>query len=176
MDFDWKKLVKTVAPTIASALGGPLAGMAVTAITGALGIEAKDVAEAEQKISEVLAAPDPGVLLKLRQADQDFKVQLRKLDIDLEKIHAADRASARQREIALKDKMPGVLAVILTVGFFGVLAAHLFIHIPSENKTLLDIMLGSLGTAWVTMITYYYGSSKGSKIKDVMLASGGVKP
>ena len=30
MDFDWKSVVGTVAPTIATALGGPLAGVAVS--------------------------------------------------------------------------------------------------------------------------------------------------
>ena len=38
--MDW---LKTIAPTIATALGGPLAGLAVDAISKAIGIDPKDV-------------------------------------------------------------------------------------------------------------------------------------
>ena len=35
---DWKGIVGTVAPAIAAALGGPLAGLGVSALAGALGL------------------------------------------------------------------------------------------------------------------------------------------
>ena len=38
MDFDWKSVVGTVAPTIATALGGPLAGVAVSSLAAAFGL------------------------------------------------------------------------------------------------------------------------------------------
>jgi hypothetical protein len=34
MEFDWKSIVSTIAPTIATALGGPLAGAGVAAASG----------------------------------------------------------------------------------------------------------------------------------------------
>ena len=36
-----------------------------------------------------------------------------------------DRSSARQRQVALKDDTPAILSLILTLGFFGALAAFL---------------------------------------------------
>lgn len=45
MSFDWKQLVGSVAPTIATALGGPLAGMATKAIASAIGCDEADVEE-----------------------------------------------------------------------------------------------------------------------------------
>ena len=50
---DWKSIVGTVAPAIATALGGPLAGLGVSAIGKALGLgdgaSKEDVAQAVLK-------------------------------------------------------------------------------------------------------------------------------
>jgi len=88
--------------------------------------------------------------------------------VDLEKINTDDRNSARQREIYLKDHTPRMLAFLLSVGFFGILLA-MFFHSNSMKIPSVDIMLGSLGTAWVQMISYYFGSSKGSADKSFLL-------
>jgi hypothetical protein len=178
MGFDWKGIVKTVAPGIATALGGPLAGMGVAAICSALGIEndPQKPDETEARIAQALQVATPETLLALRQADNEFKIAMRKADIDLEKIHADDRDSARKRQMALKDRTPANLAYILTIGFFSVIAAHIFCTIPEENQTLLNIMLGTLGTAWISSMVYFFGSTIGSKGKDsaiVQIASGG---
>ncbi len=170
MGFDWKRIVGSVAPTIATALGGPLAGMAVSTITGALGIEATSQKDAEKKISEIMASPNPEVLVKLRKADQDFEVKLKELDIDLERLHAEDRKSARAMRTEMKDRFPDFITVLVTTGFFCVLGVHIWIEIPDGNKTFLNIMLGSLGTVWVDQMRFYFGSSKGSKRKDDALA------
>ncbi|MEW6670211.1 MAG: hypothetical protein AB1427_00825 [Thermodesulfobacteriota bacterium] len=171
MDFDWKKIIKTVAPTLATALGGPLAGMAVTTIATALGIDSSDPKQAESEIAKAVMSGNPEILLKLKQADQDFQVRLRELDIDLEKIYAEDRKSARDMRTAMKDKFPDFLTALVTIGFFAVLAVHFFHAIPEGNQTFLNIMLGSLGTVWVDQIRFYFGSSKGSKTKEEMLAA-----
>lgn len=172
MTFDWKSVVKTVAPGIATALGGPLAGLGVAAICSALGIEndPDKPDETETKIAQALKTATPETLLALKQADNQFKLDIKKLDIDIERIHMEDRASARQRQVALKDDTPAVLALLLTVGFFGALAAHIFWDIPAGNQTLLNVMLGSLGTAWTASMTYFFGSSAGSRSKEITMA------
>jgi hypothetical protein len=74
-------LVRTVAPSIASAVGGPLAGMATRAISEAL-LGKPDGTEAE--LTEAAAKATPEQLLALKTAEQDFAVKMRELDIDLE--------------------------------------------------------------------------------------------
>ena len=87
----------------------------------------------------------------------------------LEKIAADDRNSARQREIAVKDKTPAVLAYTITLGFFGILTFMLTKNIPEAGHDALLIMLGSLGTAWIAVVSYYFGSSAGSERKSDLL-------
>lgn len=166
--FDWKSLVGSVAPTIATALGGPMAGMAVKAIGGALGMS--DTAS-ETEVAAALQGATPETLLALKEADHSFDVKMKELDIDFERINAGDRDSARQREIATKDNTPKVLAGVIVFGFFAVLAGIAFIDIPAAAVQPINILLGSLTALLIQVGNYYFGSSAGSKEKTRQLAS-----
>ena len=78
MEFDWKSIVKTVAPILATALGGPLAGAATSAISQAL-LGKKDGTETE--IATILQTASPETLLALKKANQDFEVKMKELDM-----------------------------------------------------------------------------------------------
>lgn len=157
-------LVRTVAPSIATAVGGPLAGMATRAISEAL-LGKPDGTEDE--LIEAAKNATPEQLLALKQAEQDFVVRMRELDVDLERISNQDRDSARSREIQLKDITPKVLAGVITVGYFGVLFWMLRFGLPETGASeALLVMLGALGTAWGGIVAYYFGSSAGSRDKN----------
>jgi hypothetical protein len=115
-------LVKTVAPSIATAVGGPLAGMATKMISEAL-LGKPDGTEDELLQAAKNATPEQ--LLALKKAEQDFAIKMRELDIDLERISNEDRNSARNREIKTKDLTPRFLAAAVTFGFFGVAEFYL---------------------------------------------------
>lgn len=161
--FNWKSVVKSVAPTIATALGGPMVGLGVKALSQVL--LGKDDGK-ESEIAQALQGATPETLLKLKEADQQFDIRLKELDIDLEKVNAEDRDSARKRQIAVKDKTPAVLAYLLTLGFFCVLAALFNFTIPEANKAIIFSLTGSLGTVWIAAMAYYHGSSRSSARKD----------
>jgi len=157
-------VVRTVAPTIATAVGGPLAGMATRAISEAL-LGKPDGSEAE--LIEAAANATPEQLLALKKAEQDFTVRMRELDIDLERISNEDRANARDREIKTKDWTPRLLAAAITVGYFGVLFFMLLNGLPTTGGSeAMLVMLGTLGTAWGGVVAYYFGSSAGSRDKN----------
>ncbi len=160
-------LVRTVAPSIASAVGGPLAGMATKAISEAL-LGKPDGSEEELLQAATKATPEQ--LLALKKAENDFALQMRELDIDLERIAGADRDSARNREIKTKDLTPKILAAGITVGYFGVLFYMLTHGLPTTGGSeAMLVMLGTLGTAFGGVMAYYFGSSAGSKEKTEAL-------
>ena len=168
MTFDWKGIVAEVAPMIGTALGGPFGGMAAKAALSVLGIEPKEGNE-EQQLAEAVKKATPEQLLALKKADQDFAKAMKALDVDLEKIASADRASARQREIALKDNAPRVLATVIVAGFFTTLYIIAFVPLPEGAQQPVNILLGAL-TAMLTQVgNYYFGSSKGSDRKTEIL-------
>ena len=156
-------LVRTVAPSIATAVGGPLAGMATRAISDAL-LGKPDGTEDELINAAAKATPDQ--LLALKKAEQDFAVRMRELEIDLQRIDAADRSSAREREVKTGDWTPKALAGAVTLGFFGVLGYMIAYGLPTQGGEALLVMLGTLGTAWGGIVSYYFGSSAGSKEKS----------
>jgi len=167
MDFDWKKIVGSVAPTLATALGGPLAGMATKAISSAvLGDEEGDKAD----IVAAIATGDTDVLVKLKAAENTFLTRMKELDIDLEKIAAGDRDSARRREIATKDNAPKILAAVIVTGFFVVLGVIAFVELPPGAQQPVNILLGSLTALLIQVGNYYFGSSAGSSKKNEMMS------
>jgi hypothetical protein len=173
MAFDWKALVKSIAPTIGTALGGPLGGVAGLALTKALGVS-DDTAKDENAMAAAVQGASPDQLLALKKADQDFAVQMQKLGFEnieaLENIAAGDRANAREREIKTRDWTPKALAISITLGFFGMLYYLLRHEPPAGSRDILNIMLGSLGSAWIGVVTYYFGSSAGSARKTEIMA------
>jgi len=151
-----------IAPGIATALGGPLAGLAVTAISKALGVDEKDV---QDTISSGKLTADQ--LAAIKQAEIQLQAQAQQLGLNFETLAVADRKSARDMQAITKSYMPAVLAIAVTVGFFGILYALMSGYAQKSDE--LMIMLGSLATAWTGIIGFYFGSSSGSLEKDSML-------
>lgn len=160
------RVLGKVAPILGAAVGGPIGGVAVKTIAGALGL-GDDVGP--QDIAAAVSGANPDQLIALKKADQDFQVTLKKLDLSAEEIARQDRGSAREREAQTKDWTPALLMMVLTIGFFTLLGFLALAPVPAENMNVLNIMLGVLGTAWTAGVTYYFGSSAGAENKDTMI-------
>jgi hypothetical protein len=154
--------LKSVAPTIASALGGPLAGLAVEAISKAVGIDPKDV---QSTIDSGKLTSDQIGQIKLAEIEMAARAQ--ELGLDFEKLSVEDRKSARDMQSSTRSIIPSVLALSITVGFFGILVGLMTEQFKTSDALMM--MLGSLGTAWTGIIAFYFGSSAGSQAKDQLL-------
>jgi len=157
--MDW---LKTIAPTIATALGGPLGGLAYEAISKVLGISQDD---AKKMLDDGKLTADQ--IASVQQAEIALKAKAQELNLDFEQLATADRASARQLQSATHSWIPPFLAVGITVGFFGILYALMSDRVTKSDE--LMIMLGSLSTAWTGVIAFYFGSSAGSQRKDELI-------
>jgi hypothetical protein len=157
--MDW---LKTIAPTIATALGGPLAGLAIEAVSKAIGIDPQDV---KATISEGKLTADQIMLLK--QAEIEMAARAQEMGLDFAKLNVEDRKSAREMQAETRSYIPAVLAISVTVGFFSILVGMMTETFKTSDALML--MLGSLGTAWTGIIAFYFGSSAGSQAKDDLL-------
>ena len=162
-NFSW---ISALAPALGTALAGPLGGAAASFLADKLGIEEKTVTA----VTEVLNSGKMNAeqIANIKVAEIEFNKFLEANKIRLEELDAADRASARSMQVAVGSWVPGVLAMVVTTGFFGILGWML--HSPDYKPTEpLLVMLGSLGTAWTMIVGFYFGSSQGSRNKTQLL-------
>jgi hypothetical protein len=170
-------VVKTLAPMIGTALGGPLLGGAITALESVFGITPKPDASTDDRQSTLAAAisgATPEQLAAMRAKDQDYALAMAQAGFKntetLASLSVQDRASARAMQISTKSMTAPFLALFVTLGFFGVLSVMMFVPLPAATHDALMLMLGSLGTAWISVIAYYFGSSASSDRKTELLA------
>ncbi len=168
--MSWTNVIKTVAPWIGTALGGPLGGMAVGAIADAFDLTDKS----RENVLQVLKGATPEQMALLKQADLDFQVKMQELGYkqlsDLEAIAAKDRADARAMQVTTRSNVPAVLSISVTVGYFLILIGMMLGYFKVEDSQALLIMLGSLGTAWGMVMAFWFGTTNNNGRMTDMLA------
>jgi hypothetical protein len=151
-------LLKTVAPGLATAVAGPLGGAAVKMIAGKLGVDADEASI----VSHLQANP--------QDANKLAEIKLEEL-----KAHYGEMDSARQREIAvasssnvpmLNKLVTPILALGVVLLSFVLFAILIFVDVKPEAKDILIYILGVLSAAVTQILSYYFGSSQGSKDKE----------
>jgi hypothetical protein len=155
-------ILEQIAPTIATALLGPAGGIAVSLVSKYLGIDEKDV---QSTIDSGKLTSDQ--LASLKQAEIELQAKAQELGLNFEKLATDDRKSARDMQISTKSIIPAILAIGVTIGFFTILIGLMTDNVTKSDALLL--MLGSLGTAWTAIVSFYFGSSASSQNKDELL-------
>ena len=154
--------IESIAPTIASCLGGPLAGLAVEAVSKAIGVDPSAV---QDTINSGKLTADQ--IASIQSAEIALKSKAQEMNLDFEQLAVQDRKSARDMQTTTKSFIPPLLALIITLGFFGILVGMMTGKVTSSDALML--LLGSLGTAWTGVISFYFGSSASSQNKDQLL-------
>lgn len=165
---DLKGIVSKAAPVVGTLLGGPAGAAVGGLVAAALGTD-----NTPDAVSAALIG-NPDAIVKIQELQTNAKVQLQQLAVTAEQNRLADVQNARARQTANpNDKTPQFLAWGVTMGFFGTLALVMFAHLEGAAQNLLLVMTGTLQTAWVAIISYYFGSSKDSAGKTQMIADVG---
>jgi hypothetical protein len=151
-------LLKGVAPVLATAVAGPAGGAAVGWIASKLGIP-------DDTIEGVTAAltGNPEMTLKLKE-----------LDLEYAKLEVQDRDSARQAyaQVATSEhatKLDKVVVPVLALGVVGLaftlIGVLMFVNTPQDQQQIIIFALGFITSAAGQVLSFYFGSSQGSKDK-----------
>lgn len=151
-------LLKGFAPTLATAVVGPLGGAAVSAIANRLG-----VGNSVEEVAKAIAA-DPAAASKLQE-----------LELEYAKLDMANTADARKMNSEIQNSTAAswmskniayVIDIAIVASTIGLTAMLMTSSVPQENKELALMAFGSLVTLCGTVVNFHRGSSQGSKDKS----------
>ncbi len=172
--MDWKNVIGKVAPTVASALLGPLAGTAVSALGELFGISEAT----EDKIAQVIENRQMTgeQIAKLRELELKLKSEESERGFKYADLEVKDREGARQMFIQTGAKTPAVLTWIIVAIVLGLEGALLFGVKPDGiSDIVLGRILGTLDTSLAMVLSFWFGTTHGSSRKTDILAAGGIK-
>jgi hypothetical protein len=168
--FDWKGVLNAVAPTVATALGGPFAGLAVEALGKVLGMDGATVEKVQARLAEGQLTGEQ--IQQLKQAELALQTRMRELDIQEEQLYASDRDSARRREGEVKDSTNRNLAYIVVGAFIAMVVSTLLGYAKVES-VLAGTLVGYLSAKCEQVLAYYFGSTKSGQRKTELIAQAG---
>jgi len=147
-----KKLIGALAPTIGTAIGGPVGGLAANVVAEALGVE-----PVPRKIEQAIQTATPEQLLKLKTAEKEFEKQMAQMEIDVYALETADIQDARSKFST--DWTPRVLGTLTLVGFISYIFMISINPVPDASDDIVMIILGYLSGIASAVISFYFGSS-----------------
>ena len=150
-----KSVVSVVAPTLAQGLTNPagaISSIALNAIADKLGIDPKP-----ETVTKALEQPTQAQLLELKKVEQDFKAQMKQLDVDVYKIKTEDIQNARK---TFSGDWTSKILGFITIGGFMCYIFLVTIQPPEQNsEALINLELGYLGGLASAVISFYFGAS-----------------
>ena len=174
--MNWIDTIKGIAPTVATALGGPLAGAAVAAIGSALGMSEPTQEGIEKVFTDGLVKPED--MLKIKQLELEFKThesdmgfKYAELAYKEDALTVDDRKDSRSMLKTTGSYVPAVLTFGITAGYFIVLIGMMLKQFTVADSRVMLMMLGQLGTAWGVCSAFWFGTTKNSQEKTNLLAN-----
>ena len=165
--MDWKDIVRKVAPALGTAAGGPWGGMATKFLADKF-LGKPDATEDE--LATAIMGATPEQLVQIKNLDQQFKIELKKLGIKEAELGVGDRKSARA--LFQTNIWPQiVLSVFFVIGYFVVLWAVLTSQIEMNEglKAIAFTLIGVMSAEVTRIMAFWFGSSMGSKEKTQKL-------
>lgn len=140
-------LLKSVAPTLATAVAGPLGGAAVSAIAAKLG-----VSDSVESVAKAIAG-DPAAAAKLQELELEF---YKTEQANLTSRHEADMKS----DSWLSKNIRPMVLIFLLVAYSGFAIASIFEY---ETRGAYVELLGQWG---MLVMSFYFGGRTMEKIAD----------
>ena len=151
-----KGLIGDLAPTLGAALGGPVGGAAAGMLANVLGCE-----PTPQKIEKALQSATPEQLAEIKKAELDFEVRMKELEVDVFALETKDTQHARE---SFREDWTARAIALLSVLLFGFYVILVTVQ-PSDDNDLnvVNLVLGYLGGIVSSVVSFYFGASKGGK-------------
>ena len=147
-----KNVVGNLAPTLGSALAGPMGGMAGNLVAEVLGCDPEP-----KKIEQAIQNATPEQLMELKKAEKDFEIKMKELDVDIFAMETADIQDARK--VFAKDWTPRIFGLVALFGFVGYIFLVTLQPPDANSDTIVSLVLGYLGGLVSGIASFYFGAS-----------------
>jgi len=163
--MDWKKTLGALAPALGTAFGpiGAAGGIAIKQLLGLPGAT-------DDAVATYIQTPE-GVQ-KLKQAEYDYKLGLKKIALESDALDIDNTKDARKRDAEIQktngdNKRADNLAYMAVIAFLLCVFGILFVSIPEgTTRDLAMLLMGVLAGIVKDIYGFEFGSSRGSKDKD----------
>ena len=154
MGFDAiKGIIGSVAPTLGSALGGPVGGAAASMIAGVLGCD-----PTPNKIEKALQQATPEQLAEIKKAELQFEARMKELEVDVFALETADVQNARST--FAEDWTAKIIAITMVFFFCGYIAMITIMPPEQNSMELINLVLGYMGGLVSAVVSFFFGSSQ----------------
>lgn len=177
MSDTWNRIretVGTIAPVLGNAIVPGIGGAAGSLLASALGVE-----NTPDAIDLKLADLSVEDRTNIKRAEMHHRERLLEIASANDQLSLADIQNTRETEIE-RTKATGkreanlyVLAWTVVVSFFITCGILIFVRMPEGQSNIVYMLLGTLGTGFITVLSYFFGSSKGSADKTTLLSEKG---
>ena len=171
--MDLKKVLGNMGCTALGTILPPFGGMAANLIRGVLGLD--DDATAEEIVTAVNNAT-PEQMLALKEANNEFVITMKKLDIDVIALDQEDTKNARGfankmgiktvRSLAFSNTL---LVVIVVVGVGFLAYSGRLANITAIEASLITLAVREVFAKQEQVYNFFFGSSHGSKQKTKIM-------
>lgn len=193
MSADWSKLLQTVAPWIGAAAAGnvpALVGMAAKTIGDAIG---KPVTADVSSIGAAIAGATPEQMLAIKQADNDFALNMQKLgfehaehleqiglqqdalavdDVKDARLHNANNAAVFHLAYVVLGTFAAIMSAVL-YGCYQLISGGIVIAdaaVVAAIAGLVGSVVGYVAANAQTTMNFIFGGSLGSRASGTALA------
>lgn len=147
-----------------------IAGIALKAVTG------NPMGAVEDAVKALTGNNSPeakSALTEINLKMAEIELEFSKVELEETKAYLGDVQNARSREIEMSkaggsDWFMYVVGLFVLCAFMGVIYVALFIEVKDEN--LFYFISGNVFTMVMTVVAYFYGSTKSSSDKTKLLA------
>ena len=159
----------SVAPTIASALLGPLGGAAVAGLGKIFGIDNATTTDITKAIQSGKLTPDQ--LADIQKLELQFKNDEAERGFKYSELEFKDRDSARNLAVQTHSITPSLLTWLVVVLVLTAEGLMLFNVVPpGADPIILGRILGTMDSALIMVLSFWFGSNSNSQRKTELLA------
>jgi len=149
--------LKSIAPTVATAVAGPLGGMAVSAIGAIIGVDKPTISAVENAFQSGQLTPDH--IAKIKELELQYQDDEKERQFKYADLAFKDVASARTMQTATQSNTPTVLTYLIVGAGLALMTAVMCGAVKADN-VMSGTIIGYAVSEMKVVLQFWFGGTK----------------